>query len=222
MSCLPYYFGWFLFMQLVDYPALAVGFLVLLAIQRYLPDPLVWLRTINAVRALRQQVEANTSNITARRDLARIYVERGFPRKALALLAEARKRAPEQADLLFLTGAAHLRAGDAEAALEPLGEAVHLDPRIAFGEPYRLAGNALRQLRRYDQAEDAFDHYLDHNSSSLEAWYRIYQARSNQGRAAEARAALEELFSTWRALPDAHRRRQWTWWMRALPSRLLA
>lgn len=222
MGYLPYYLTWFLVMRVVDHPMVAVGLLLLFAVQRYLPDPWVWMRTIGTVRRLGQQVDANPANVTARRDLARIFVERGLPRKALGLLEEARKRAPKQADLWLLTGMAHLRAGHAEAALEPLREAIECDARVGFGEPYRVAGEAFRKLGQYEQAENAFEHYLDVNSSSVEAWFRIYQARAALGRKDDARAALHELFSTWRQLPDVHRRRHLWWWLRALPAKLVA
>jgi tetratricopeptide (TPR) repeat protein len=174
------------------------------------------------MRALRQQVDANPANVTARRDLARLYLERGRTTRALELLATARQRAPEQADLLLLTGMAQLRAGHPEAALEPLVAAVERDPRIAFGDPYKIAGDALRQLGRFEEAEDAYQRYVEINSSSLEAWFRIHDVRRRQSRGDDARAALDELFATWRQLPGYHRRKQWTWWLRAQSSRLLA
>jgi tetratricopeptide (TPR) repeat protein len=216
-----YYLVWMLVWRAVQSPWLAFGLLALLLAQRYLPDPWVWMRTAGRMRSLRQQVDANPANVTARRDLARLYIERGRPVPALALLAAARERAPQQADLLLLTGMAQLRAGKPEAALEPLVAAVDHDPRIAFGDPYRLAGDALRKLERWGEAEDAYQRYLEINSSSLEAWFRIYDLRKRLKREDEARAARDELFATWRQLPGYHRRKQWPWWLRAQSSRAL-
>ena len=207
-------------MSVMRDPRLAVGLVVLYFARSYLPDPWVWFRTARQVSAMETLAAANSANVTVRRDLARLYLERGRPGRALEHLAQARLRAPEQGDLLMLTGMALLKKGDAAAALDVLLEAVHRDPRIAFGEPYRLAGEALLRLGRLEDAEEAFEHYLDHNSSSLEAWFKIHDLRARQGRRDEARAALDELFSTWRQLPNVHRRRQWIWWARALPSRL--
>ena len=190
MSCWPYYLAWFALVQLLNYPALLAGVLVLFALQRHLPDPWVWVRTAGRIRSLQRAVEVNASNVPARRDLARLYLERGRPRKALELLADARKRAPEQADLLLLTGMAQLRVDEPEAALQAMLAALDGDARVGFGEPYRLAGDALCRLGRFEEAEDAYQHFLDHNSSSLEAWFKIHALRRRAGRRAEARDAL--------------------------------
>jgi tetratricopeptide (TPR) repeat protein len=216
-----YYLAFFALSYLLRYPWLLFGVLAVAVLQRWLPDPWVWMRTASRMRSLRAQVDLNAANVTARRDLARLYLERGRPARAIALLDQARERTPDQPELLLLTGMAKLRAGEPDAALAPLVAAVERDPRVGFGEPYRLAGDALFQLGRWDEAEDAYLHFAERNSSSVEVWFKIFRVRARAGRRDDARAALDQLFSTWRSLPGFHRRKQWSWWLRACSARVL-
>lgn len=201
---------------LVDHPAALVGVVVIFLLRDYIPDPYVLMRTAGRVRALRTQIAANPANVTARRDLARVYLERSRPKRALVLLDEARKRHPEDAELLFLTGLAQARTRAYEPALQSLIDAVGIDPRTGFGEPYRAAGDVLMKLERYGDAEDAYEHYVDTNSSAIDGWYKLSRARSKQGNAEGAKQALDELRDTWRTLPGYLRRKQWTWRARSL------
>ncbi|MCA9531999.1 MAG: tetratricopeptide repeat protein [Myxococcales bacterium] len=216
-----YYLLWLLAFYVFGHPILLLGLLAFVLLRRYIPDPLVWARTSSTQRRLRDQVAANPSNATARRDLARIYLERKRPSAALELLAQARARFPDDAELLYLTGVGRLRSGDPEGALGPLVEAIDRDPRTGFGDPYRCAGDALAALGRLEEAEDAYERFVATNGSSLEGWYKLYRVRRRRGEHAAAKRALEEVFDTWRALPGYLRRQQWAWWLRAMPARWL-
>ena len=73
--------------------------------------------------------------------------------------AAVRKDMPEDAELLYLSGLALLRAGQHEAALERLVRAVDKDPQLRHGHPYFVAGQALLALQRWDDAVDAFERF---------------------------------------------------------------
>ena len=91
-----------------------------------------------------------------------MYLERSRPKRALELITEARKRHPNDAELLFLTGLAQARTRAHEPALESLIQAVGIDPRVGFGEPYRVAGDVLMKLNRNAVDEPALD--VDHGA----------------------------------------------------------
>src|SRR5205814_2378681 len=135
-------------------------------------------------------------NITARRDLAVIYLQRLRPRAALKLLDEARQREADDAELLYLTGLARLRAGDAKGALEPLVKAVEVDPRVRFGEPYLVAAEALLQMNMLDEAADALHRYTEANTSSVEGRVRLALLERRRGDHVAAKEALREALST--------------------------
>jgi predicted Zn-dependent protease len=196
------------------------GLLVFFVLRPFIPDPFVLARTWGRIRALDSQIAANPANVTARRDLAVIWLERLRPRRALALLDEARARTPADAELLYLTGLARFRSGDAEGALEPLVQAVDIDPRVRFGEPYLVAAEALLSLDRLEEAEDALDRYVSSNSSSLQGYVRLAEARKRRGDREGAQKALREALDTWSQLPGYRRRSEVGWWLRAWAARI--
>ena len=187
--------------------------------------PLQWFggvaRTFGHVRRLRAQVATNPSNVTARRDLARVYLERSRPGAASLLLGEALQRFPDDAELLHLMGVARYRAGDPEGALDPLVRAVSIDARVGFGESYRIAGDALMRLGRHEAAVDAYEHYVEANTSSMRGWCKLAMAHRKLGEESEAKRALREAHRTWPQLPGFQRRRQFGWFLMAQLLRII-
>jgi tetratricopeptide (TPR) repeat protein len=210
-----YYFMWIALAYAVRYPWLALGALLFFLLRRFIPDPFVLLRTAGRIGSLRAQITANPANLTARRDLAVIYLDRLRPKAALRLLEEALSRSPNDAELLYLTGVARYRSGQSEGALEALVRAVELDPRVRFGEPYRVAALALLELERWDEAEDALERYTGANSSSMEGLVRLAQLRRRSGDEQGVVELRREALATWAALPGYERRRQFGWWLRS-------
>jgi len=215
-----YYLLWFVLAAVARYPLLALGAVLFFLLRNVLPDPFVLWRTAGRIGALRSQIVANPANVTARRDLAMIYIERLRPRAALKLLDEARQRTPDDAELLFLTGVARFLSGGLEACLEPLVRAVQIDPRVGFGDPYLFAAIALGRLKRWDEAEDALERYVGLNTSSVEGYVRLHLVRIERGDRAGAKQALREALDTWRQLPRFRKRRQLRWWWRAQLARI--
>ncbi len=215
-----YYLAWMALTYAVHQPLLMVGAVAFFVLRPFIPDPFVIARTWGRIRSLDAQIAANPSNVTARRDLAVLWLERLRPRRALELLDEARKRTPDDAELLYLTGLARARSGDAEGALEPLVQAVAVDPRVRFGEPYLIAAEALMTLGRLEEAEDALDRYVSTNSSSLQGYVRLAEVRKGRGNREGARTAIQEALSTWSQLPRYRRRIELGWWLRAWIARV--
>lgn len=216
-----YYLAVLLAYWAVDHPAVLVVIVLFLVLRRWIPDPWVLLRTFGRIRALRGQIEANPANVTARRDLARIYLERLRPRAALALLDRALERDRESPELLFLRGLALHRVGEHETALEPIVQAVAIDARVGFGEAYLVAGDALSALSRHEEAIDAYERFLETNSSSVEGWVKLARAHDRAKEKDAAKRALDEAFATWGQIPGYRRRQELAWYVRAHLTRLL-
>lgn len=215
-----YYVAVLLAYYAVDHPAVLLVIVLFLVARRWLPDPVVLFRTFGRIRQLRAQVRANPANVTARRDLARVYLERLRPGAALQLIDQARERDAHSAELLYLRGTALHRKGRHEDALAPLVEAVERDPRVSFGDPYRVAGDALSRLGRHAEAVDAYDRFLEKNSSSIEGWTKLGLAHRRADEGAEAKQAFEEATTTWGQIPWYSRRKQIGWFLRAWVHRL--
>jgi tetratricopeptide (TPR) repeat protein len=210
-----YYLAWIGLSFALRYPALAVFALVFWFLRDRLPDPFKWLRGYALASKLEQQVALNPANVTARRDLARTYLEGFRPGRALEFLKEARALRPDDAELLFLTGLAHARLRHHEDAVKSLIAAVQLDGNVGREELYLRAGDSLVALDRLADARDAYEHATEANTSALEGYVKLARVAKKLGQAEEARRAIEEAQKTYRGLPRYARRKQLGWYLRA-------
>jgi hypothetical protein len=215
-----YYLFWIVGPALIAavsaHPAWLIVIVIGLVLRRWLPDPLLFLKHQGRVRSLQADIDANASNATARRDLAKIWLEKHRPRRALPLLEQALARDPDSIELLYLSGVSHLLAGNHDKAVDALVTVVHRDPGFQYGEAYLRAADALIALGRWDDADDALERYVKINGSSLEGRckrVRVCRARNDASGAARAR---EDLRAVWRGLPSYQRRRQVGWYLRSL------
>lgn len=214
-SFFTYYVLWILLTYALRQPWLLVGLGVLLVLRRFIPSPAALVRLFGRARTLRTQVELNRANITARRDLAVIYLDGRRARAAIPLLEEGLSLAPNDAELLYLLGLAFHRVGRHEDALAPLVRAVELDPRVRYGLPYAVAGDALAALGRWDAALDAYEHYIADNGSDVSAYTRLARAHAKTGDREAARRILHEGLRTYGGLPGSMRRRQFKYYVGA-------
>ena len=215
-----YYLFWIVAPVLIaavsSHPEVLLVVVVGLVARRWLPDPFLALRYGARIRSLQVDVASNPGNITARRALASLWLERRRPGRALPLVEQALIRDPTSPELLYLRGLSQLQLRQSAPAFDSLLAVVHQDPGFRYGEAYLRAGDALMALGRWDDAEEALDHYLKINSSSVEALCkraRVRKARKDDDGARQARLELREV---WRALPSFQRRKQLGWYLRAL------
>jgi tetratricopeptide (TPR) repeat protein len=197
------------------HPSLLAAAAVVWLCRRWLPDPYLYFKHSGRVRRLKAEIAHNERNVTARRDLAKIWLAKKRPRRAIVLLEEARRGDRESAELPLLLGVALLGAGRAEEALPLLVEAATKSERQRYGEAFLVAGKALRDLGRFAEAEDAFARYLAINSSSVEGHVLLACVRREVKDAAGARAATSEALHTFAHLPRFRRRAELKWYVRA-------
>jgi tetratricopeptide (TPR) repeat protein len=199
----------------LSWEQIAVAAVVAWALHRWAPDPYLFLKFLRKVSRLKSEIRQNPANVTARRDLAQIFLTKRRPARAAELLAEARARDGESAELALLHGKALLLAGRFEAALAPLVAAAEKNDRLFYGEAYLLAGRALVELGRAPEAEDAFQRYLAIHHSSVEGRVRLALARRMQSDADGARHMTREAISTYSDAPRFRRRVELRWYLRA-------
>lgn len=215
MGYLGYYFAWLALSYLIRQPWLLAGLVVLWLLRGVVPPPGALFGALSRAGRLREQVRVNRANITARRDLATIYIALLRPSRAVPLLEEGLTLAPEDAELLYLLGLALHRAGRHDEALPRLLAALERDQRLRHGMPYLVAGQVLLALSRWDDAVDAFERYLDFNSSDVAAYTLLARAHAAQRDPAAARKWLLGGLETWHGLPGAMKRRQFGAYLKA-------
>ncbi|HXU68936.1 MAG TPA: tetratricopeptide repeat protein [Polyangia bacterium] len=215
MGYLAYYLFFFVISYTLRYPWLLAAVVVVWLSRRWLPDPYLYFKHAGHVRRLKAEIAHNAENATARRDLAKIWLAKKRPRRAIVLLEEARRRDRDSAELPLLLGTALYGAGRADEALPLLVEAAGKNERQMYGEAYLVAGKALRALGRFAEAEDAFARYLAINSSSVEGRVLLACVRRELKDAAGAKAATREALETFAAVPRFRRRAELKWYVRA-------
>jgi tetratricopeptide (TPR) repeat protein len=218
-----YYLFWIVAPALVavvtSHPSALILVVVGLVARRWLPDPYLALKHSARIRKLAVEAGTNPGNVTARRDLAAIWLEKRRPQRALPLLDQALERDPGSVELLFLRGMAELYSKCPERALEAFLAVVHTTPGFRYGEGYLRAADALVEMNRLDDAEEALDRYLKVNSSSIEALFKLARVRTARKDEAGAEKARKDLRDVWHLLPAFQRRNQRGWYLRARLSR---
>ena len=121
------------------------------AARRWLPDPVVLLRSLSRIGALKAQARINPKNAIARRDLGRTYLDMRRPRAALRFLDEAAELEPRDADIAYVRGMALLRLGEDERAVRAFAVAVGFDPDD--NQPFSDASRRGKSMSSERQAD---------------------------------------------------------------------
>jgi predicted Zn-dependent protease len=215
MGYLPYYLFFVVAGWALRYPYLLLLAVAVWLLRRWLPDPVLYVKHAGHVRRLKVEIAENADNVTARRDLAKIWLAKKRPRRAIVLLEAARRRDRDSEELSLLLGKALLIAGRAGEALPLLVASAQRNERHMYGEAYLVAGKALYQLRRFAEAEDALTRYLVINSSSVEGRVLLACTRRELKDSDGARRATREALETFAQVPRFRRRAEWRWYLRA-------
>ena len=214
-----YYWFWIMgptaISLLLAHPLILAVVPVALIFRRWLPDPILWMRYASRTRHLEGIANANSSNITARRDLARIRLLQHRPARALPYLEQALARDDESAELLLLYGKCLLATDEHERALAALVQAAQRDPKMSYGEAYLRAADALIALKRWSDAEDALERFIEIQKSSVEAWYKLARVRAAAADTAGAAKALLKAREAYEGTPGFHKRLYFGWYVRA-------
>lgn len=163
---------------------------------------------------LKQLLNVNPHDMSARYELAGMYLEKGEYREAQALLESLSPSMKESADVQYDLGTCYLAHGNLRDGEDMIAKALEQNPRLRYGEPYvRLATAFVKTdpAKALTYAQQA----SEHNVSSCEAFYQLGQVYEALGNKADAREAYSECLRTYRALPKFRQRHERKWAMRA-------
>lgn len=159
---------------------------------------------------LRQELRLNPHLTTSKLDMARILTERKKFREAAELLEDILPVMEDSAEVRAELGICKLKLGELEEGERLLLEALEMNPRVKYGEPYLRLAEAWAE-REPDKAIRYLETFGTVNSSSCEAYYRLGQLYSRLGKKEEARRAYRETVELYRGLPKYRRRFERRW-----------
>jgi tetratricopeptide (TPR) repeat protein len=210
------FFLFYILLYLTRSPIVAILVLLVilyLADRRFiglLPNLLEPFRQSRKRKQLRQDLRMNPHNTQAKLELARILLQKKHYAEADAQLEEVRRVMPDSADVLYESGFAQLKLGRVESGAARIREALAINPRVRYGEPYLRLAEALSATDR-DQALRDLEAFQELNSSSCEAYYRLGLLNQQLGRTAEAKQAFRAAVDVYRALPKYLKRSERRW-----------
>lgn len=175
-----------------------------------LPNVATPFRRMSRASNLRRILSMNPYDMSAKYELARLYMERKQFTHALRLLDDMSPSMQDEAYVMADRGVCNLSLGKLEQGEQLVVEAISRDPGTHYGEPYlRLAAafatvDATKSLGYLEQ-------FQQRNVSSCESLYRLGQLHQQLHRSAGAKAAFRECATTYRTLPKFRKRRERRW-----------
>lgn len=196
--------------------ALLVLLVVLYLLDRrfvgFSPSILRPLKRARQLRKLRGELRMNPHHTSVKLEIARLEMERRRYGEARALLLDIAGVMSDSAEVLAELGICELKLGQLAEGERLLTEALDINPRVKYGEPYLRLGEAfaasdpekaIRYLQRFSEV----------NASSCEAYYRLGLLYRQLHKKEEADAAFRETVELYRGLPKYKRRheRRYAW-----------
>ncbi|SFL57044.1 Tetratricopeptide repeat-containing protein [Paenibacillus sp. 1_12] len=168
------------------------------------------LKRVRKLSKLRQELRLSPHQTTAKLEMARLWMEQRKYTQAHEYLLQISEVMKDSAEVQAELGICELKLGHLQQGEQSLLQALELNPRVKYGEPYLRLAEAWA-----DQDPHTSIAYLKQfqivNSSSCEAYYRLGQLYHRLGSKAEAREAYRATVELYRGLPRYKRRFERRW-----------
>ncbi len=164
------------------------------------------MRTSNLKRVL----NANPHDMPAQYELAQLYIERRKFADALTLLEALPGSMQDTADVLYDTGLCYMALGRIEMGEQRVLDALRMDGRLRYGEPYLKLATAVAASHP-KRAMEYLREFQTLNFSSCEGYYRMGELHKKFGNTSAAVQAWEQCIQTYRVLPKFRKRVERHW-----------
>ena len=169
------------------------------------------LRRRSRIAKLRQQLLLNPNDIAAKHELARALLERKSYRDARSTLESMGDVMTDSAEYWDDLGTALLYSGEAERGAEAIEQALSINPRVKYGQPYLRLAKLHGDQGRSQEAIRYLEAFRDIHSSSSEAYYKLGLLYLGLERKAEAKQAFDEAVLIYQSLPRYKKRQERRW-----------
>ncbi|MFD0678057.1 MULTISPECIES: tetratricopeptide repeat protein [unclassified Paenibacillus] len=174
------------------------------------PNILKPIQRARKLSRLRQELRLSPHQNSSKLELARVLMERKQYVEAAELLEQVASVIDDSAEVRAELGLCRLKLGQLEPGEQLLLEAVEMNPRVKYGEPYLRLAEAWAD-QNPTKAIAYLEQFKEVNSSSCEAYYRLGQLYERLGRKEEARGAYRDTVELYRGLPKYKRRFERKW-----------
>lgn len=132
--------------------------------------------------------------------------------EAMVLLDELIRVMNDSADVWFEAGRCRLKLGDLSVGEAHMLQALQLNPRVRYGEPYLRLGDAFAAVDQI-KALSYLRQFQEIHSSSCEAYYRLGLILESIDQKDQAQLAYGEAITIYQSLPKYKRKseRRWAW-----------
>lgn len=165
------------------------------------------LKRMRSISRLRQQISLSPHDVSSKRELARLLIERKGYSEALRLLEDVLPYSEDSAEFWADYGLGALGKGDLASGEERILKAFSINERVRYGQPYLKLAAAMKS-KDSDKAIGYAEAFRRIQSSSSEAYYLLGTVYQSLGRKEEAKAAYEESGYVYRQLPKYRRRQE--------------
>ncbi|MFZ7101649.1 MAG: tetratricopeptide repeat protein [Peptococcaceae bacterium] len=137
-----YFFYWYLFRLFLGNPLLAlllVAVIYLVLDRQFiglLPDIFKPFKRRSRINTLKEEVKLNPANVNAYKELGQMYLESKRYQEAIDYFEKALSKLGDYADVHFYLGKACFLYGQQEKGIEELQQALRLNSKVGYGEPY--------------------------------------------------------------------------------------
>ncbi|WHX51037.1 tetratricopeptide repeat protein [Paenibacillus woosongensis] len=169
-------------------------------------------RRTRQIARLKQQLTVNAFDVSSKRELARLLLDQRKFKEAYNLLQEAKSSSESSAEFWSDLGEAQLGMGQLEEGEQHVLQALAINERVKYGQPYLSLAFAFRE-KNPEKALQYAKQFGEHYSSSSEAYYLLGSLYQSLNRTEEAKRSWEEAIAIYRSLPRYKKRdeRKWAW-----------
>lgn len=204
--------------------ALIIVFIIFILLDRrymrWFPRLIRKLKNGQKLRQLLREVEANPHNATDKLEVGQLYADRKHFAKAVPYLEGALERIQNHAEGLFYLGWCYCRTGRPDAGIAKIEEALALNPRVRYGEPYLRMAEYYREQGDYNKALNWLERGNEAGLSNAEMAYRKGQLLEKLGNKHQAAEAFDTAIQYYRTSPKYIKREERRWALLARLARI--
>lgn len=178
---------------------------------RLLPDITKPYRRWRRLSNLQNQLRLNPHDTNSKLEIARLHMEKHQYKEALPYLEEISTVMQDAPEYLCDKGICLLKVGRMEDGLPLIDQALKANPRVKYGEPYLVMGEAYAKQNQQEKALACLEELARMNMSSCEVYYKLGELYLALQQKEKAKASYREAVEVYRGLPSYKRRTERRW-----------